>query len=51
MTGFASASGLWGVYMALSVIRGATQRAAIDWHPFRSQQPEGVAHLYTSPGQ
>jgi hypothetical protein len=47
VTGFVSASGIWAVYLALTVIRAATRRAAITWHPFRSQRPEGLVQLYT----
>lgn len=46
ITGFVSASGTWAVYLALTVIRAATRRAAITWHPFRSQRPEGLVQLY-----
>jgi hypothetical protein len=47
ITGFTSASGIWGIYTALSVIRGATRRAAVTWHPFRSEHPQGITHLYS----
>jgi hypothetical protein len=47
ITGFVSASGIWAIYTALSVIRAATRRALIPWHPFRSQRPEGLVQLYT----
>lgn len=44
--GFVSGSGLWGVLMAVSIVRGATMRPAVTWRPFRSQRPAGVAELY-----
>jgi hypothetical protein len=46
VTGYVSASGLWGVYMALSVVRGATRRPAVTWRPFRSHRAHGVIQLY-----
>lgn len=47
VTGFTSASGLWGVYTALTVIKGATGHAAITWRPFRSARLQGVTRLYS----
>jgi hypothetical protein len=47
MTGFISASGIWGVYTALSVVRGAVRRALITWRPFRSERAHGVIALYS----
>lgn len=45
--GFVSASGVWGICVALAVIRGATRRASVTWHPFRSERKQGVTNLYS----
>lgn len=45
--GFVSASGLWGVYMAISVVRGATKNATVVWRPFRAAVSEAVSQLYS----
>lgn len=47
VTGFVAASGIWAVYLVLSVIRAATRGAALTWHPFRSPRPHGLMQLYT----
>jgi hypothetical protein len=46
VSGFVSASGIWAVYLVLSVIRAATRQAVITWHPFRSERPKGLIQLY-----
>lgn len=45
--GFVSASGIWGVFMAISVVREATKNVRIIWHPFRSDVPEAISQLYS----
>lgn len=47
VTGFVSASGVWGICVALAVIRAATRHASVTWHPFRSQRMQGITHLYS----
>lgn len=43
--GFATASGMWGCYKAVSIIRAATRTSPSAWLPFRSQQPSGIQAL------
>lgn len=45
--GFVSASGILGVFMALSVVRGATKNANVIWLPFRSGVPDAITELYS----
>lgn len=45
--GFVSASGIWGVFMAISVVREATKNAKVAWQPFRSDVPETISQLYS----
>jgi hypothetical protein len=47
IVGFVSGSGIWGILMVLSIVRGATRRATVMWQPFKSRQPEGVTELYS----
>jgi hypothetical protein len=47
ITGFTAGSGIWAACTAIAVVRAATHRAAITWHPFRSQTPHGLTQLYT----
>lgn len=44
--GFASASGMWGCYKALSIVRAATRATSWQWLPFRPQQSRSVRALH-----
>ena len=46
VTGFAAGSGIWATSTAVAVVRGATRRATVSWHPFRSESPHGLTQLY-----
>jgi hypothetical protein len=46
VTGFTAGSGIWAACTAVMVVKGATRRAAVTWHPFRSDQTHGMTQLY-----
>jgi hypothetical protein len=46
VTGFVSASGLWSIYLVVSVVLACTRRP-VSWRPFRSTEPAGLVELHS----